>query len=239
MLHTKNHSNSVLFFEWLGGLIDGDGCFLLSKKGYGSLEITMDIRDARCLYIIKNKCGGSVKLRSNSNSIRYRLHAKLDLVALLNNLSCKLYNPIRLVQYKKVCFRYGLNLVGKPLVLNNGWLGGFFDADGCITINKVTMQLSLSIGQKNRYILEIIQFAYGGYIYFDKASNCFKWYITSKNDILFIIDYFKSAYVFSLKKNRLHLVTKFYRLKELKKQQNPACDKMFSHFFKKWDSFCV
>ena len=34
-----------IFNQWLAGLIDGDGCFLLSKKGYASLEIVMEIRD--------------------------------------------------------------------------------------------------------------------------------------------------------------------------------------------------
>lgn len=60
------------FNEWLGGLIDGDGCFLLSKKGYSSLEITKDIRDEHCLNIIKQIYGGSIKLRSGTQSIRYR-----------------------------------------------------------------------------------------------------------------------------------------------------------------------
>jgi ubiquinol-cytochrome c reductase cytochrome b subunit len=60
------------FNEWLGGLIDGDGCFQLSKKGFSSLEITKDIRDEHCLNIIKQKYGGSIKLRSGTKSIRYR-----------------------------------------------------------------------------------------------------------------------------------------------------------------------
>jgi hypothetical protein len=41
------------FNQWLAGLIDGDGCFLLSKKGYASLEIIAHIRDKNCLYQIK------------------------------------------------------------------------------------------------------------------------------------------------------------------------------------------
>jgi LAGLIDADG endonuclease len=45
--------------EWLGGLIDGDGCFLISKKGYVSFEITMGLSDEHALYQIKNKYGGS------------------------------------------------------------------------------------------------------------------------------------------------------------------------------------
>ena len=39
--------NPYQFQEWLAGLIDADGCFLLSKKGYAALEITMDIRDKK------------------------------------------------------------------------------------------------------------------------------------------------------------------------------------------------
>lgn len=41
---TKSDSDRI-FKEWLAGLIDGDGCFLLSKKGYASLEITVETRD--------------------------------------------------------------------------------------------------------------------------------------------------------------------------------------------------
>jgi hypothetical protein len=44
-----------IFNQCLAGLIDGDDCFLLSKKGYASLEIVMEIRDKHCLYLIKQK----------------------------------------------------------------------------------------------------------------------------------------------------------------------------------------
>jgi len=46
------------FFEWLAGLVDGDGYFNLSKKGIARLQITMDIRDKKALYEIKHKLGG-------------------------------------------------------------------------------------------------------------------------------------------------------------------------------------
>jgi hypothetical protein len=35
----------------------------LTKKGYASLEITMETRDKNCLFQIKNKFGGSVKIK--------------------------------------------------------------------------------------------------------------------------------------------------------------------------------
>jgi hypothetical protein len=57
------------FNQWLAGLIDGDGCFQLSKKGYASLEIVSHIRDKNCLYQIKQKFGGAVKLQFKSFKI--------------------------------------------------------------------------------------------------------------------------------------------------------------------------
>ena len=47
--------NNNQFFEYLAGIIDGDGSLLLSKQGFGSLEITMDSRDERCLQYIKHQ----------------------------------------------------------------------------------------------------------------------------------------------------------------------------------------
>lgn len=33
------------FCQWLAGFIDGNGCFLVSKQGYTSLEITVHGKD--------------------------------------------------------------------------------------------------------------------------------------------------------------------------------------------------
>ena len=44
----------LAFKEWLAGLIDGDGYFLLSKNGYNSCEITMDTRDKKVLYLVQH-----------------------------------------------------------------------------------------------------------------------------------------------------------------------------------------
>lgn len=117
---TKSSANQS-FNEWLSGLIDGDGSFLLSKKGYASLEITMDIRDEHCLNIIKNKYGGSIKLRSNANALRYRLHHKSGFLELINDVNGLIRNPNRMIQLDKICNHYNLSFVYPPkLIYNNG-----------------------------------------------------------------------------------------------------------------------
>lgn len=83
------------FNEWLAGVIDGDGCLLVSKEGYGSCEITMDINDYHTLTLIKEKLGGSVKLRSGVQAYRYRLHNKEGMINLINRINGNIRKEFR------------------------------------------------------------------------------------------------------------------------------------------------
>ena len=238
----KNSDDNSKIKEWLAGLIDGDGCFLLSKKGYASLEITMDIRDEHALQIIKNIYGGSIKLRSNANALRYRLHHKEGLLKVINDVNGLIRNSYRLVQLNKICIKYNLNLIlPKKLTYNDGWFSGFFDADGTISINKTNWTLSLSVSQKTSELLIPLVNIYGGHVYIDRGnSQSFKWYISKKEDILKLIDYFKSYPSRSGKKNRLHLVYKFFEYKNMKAHlasNDTFLGKSWVLFYKKWLNF--
>jgi len=241
-INTKLDPKSNKFIkwnQWLAGLIDGDGCFLLTKKGYASLEITMDIRDEHALQIIKNVYGGSIKLRSGANALRYRLHHKLGLLKLINDVNGHIRNSHRLIQFNKILNKYELSLIyPNKLTYNNGWLSGFFDADGTVTINKTNTQLSISASQKTSELLQPLLDIYGGNIYIDRGnSQSFKWYITKREDIIKIIEYFKINPSRSAKKNRLHLIPKYYELKDLKAHKalpNTFLYKSWQYFYIKW-----
>ena len=227
------------FFEWLAGVIDGDGCFSLSKKGYASLEITVDIRDEHALHIIKNVYGGSIKLRSGANSIRYRLHHKSGLLSLINDVNGLIRNSNRLIQLNKICQKYELNLIlPENLTYYNGWLSGIFDSEGCISINKTNTQLSISVSQKTSELLKPLVDLYKGNIYIDNGSlKSFKWYITKREDILSLVEYFKKHPSRSAKKNRLHLIPKYYELKDLKADKalpDTLLAKSWKYFQSKW-----
>lgn len=225
--------------EWLAGLIDGDGSFILSKKGYASLEITMDIRDEHALQIIKNTYGGSIKIRSGCNSLRYRLHHKSGLLSLINDVNGQIRNSKRLLQLSKICDKYDITLIyPKNLTYNNGWLSGFIDSDGTITINKTNTQLSISLSQKTSELLKPLIELYGGNIYIDRGKyESFKWYITKKEDILNLLNYFKIYPSRSSKTNRINLINKFYELKDLKAHKampDTNLAKSWNYFYNKW-----
>lgn len=239
MFSIKSKENNKNWNQWLAGLIDGDGSFLLTKKGYASLEITMDVRDEHALQIIKNVYGGSLKLRSGSKAIRYRLHHKSGLFLIIDHVNGEIRNSNRLVQLNKICEKYEISLIyPNKLKFANGWLSGFFDSDGTITINKNNTQLSISVSQKTAELLQPLIEIYGGNIYIDKSSSqSFKWYVTKREDILKLIEYFKVYPSRSAKKNRLHLVPKYYELKDLKAHKallGTKLEKSWQVFFTKW-----
>lgn len=245
LLNTKanfshNDKENIIWKEWLGGLIDGDGNLSLSKKGYASLEITMDVRDEHALQIIKNVYGGSIKLRSGANALRYRLHHKSGLLSLINDVNGLIRNSQRLVQLNKICHKYELKWIyPDKLTYDSGWFSGFFDADGTVTINKTNSQLSISVSQKTYELLQPLLGLYGGKIFIDRGSSqSFKFDITKREDILRLIEYFKTHPSRSAKKNRLHLIPKFYELKDLKANEAPQDSLLFKSwliFMEKWN----
>ena len=207
----KKKEELTKFNEWLAGLIDGDGCFQLSKKGYASIEITMEVRDKHCLYQIKDKFGGSVKLKQGLNWLRYRLHDKVGLLRLINSINGLIRNPTRLLQLSKICEKYHIDLIYPVnLEYNNGWLSGFIDSDGSIYLNKESTQIFITASQKNKLILDPLINLYGGQIYTMSKTGAFKWTVYRKDEIINLLTYFKEYPLRSKKMVRVRLIEKIY-----------------------------
>jgi hypothetical protein len=98
--------------------------------------------------------------------------------------------------------------------------------------------LSIGATQKTSELLQPLVELYGGHIYIDRGSSqSFKWYMTKREDILKLIEYFKKHPSRSAKNNRLHLIPKYYELKDLKahKAMPETClSKSWQYFFTKW-----
>lgn len=199
----------------------------------------MGIRDERALQTVKNVYGGSIKLRSGASALRYRLHNKKGLLNLIDDVNGHIRNPIRLIQLNYICVKYDITLnYPQKLTIDNGWLSGFFDADGTITINSSNWQLSISASQKTSEILTPLVELFGGYVYIDRGGHgSFKWYLTKKEDIINLIQYFKKYPSRSAKNNRLHLVPKFYQLKDMKAHIAAGAAPSDSLLAKSWDLF--
>lgn len=207
---------NLKFLEWLAGLIDGDGQFQTTKKGFSSLQIVMTINDKYTLYEIKHKYGGIIKEISGSKALKYKLFNPKGLIALVNDVNGLLRNPIRMLQLHKVCENYNIRFLDlKPLTYNNGWFSGLIDSDGSIYIDDKLGQVIISVTQKNKLLLEPLQILYGGKIKITKHKEAFQYYIYRKEEILKLIDnYFQINPLKSYKSKKLKLIKEFYLLKD-------------------------
>ena len=213
--------NEIRFNQWLAGLIDGDGCLLVSKAGYSSCEITVALADERILRIIQNKLGGAIKVRSGVKAIRWRLHNRSGMINLINRINGYIRHTSRLVQLNQVCAALNIVML-TPDILHkkHGWFAGFFDADGTIGyyLKGVYNNPQLTISVTNKLYVDVLHFknCLGGDIYFDKSKNgYYKWQIQSQSNINTFLDYTKDCPVQSIKRNRLFLVKEYYRLIDL------------------------
>jgi hypothetical protein len=71
----------------------------------------MDIRDEHALHIVKNVYGGSIKLVSGKNALRYCLRHKEGFLSLVNDVNGEIRNSNRLLQLNKICLKYDIPLI--------------------------------------------------------------------------------------------------------------------------------
>ena len=235
-----NDDKDLSFNQWLAGLIDGDGYFILTKKGYTSCEITMDARDKKALNEIKHKYGGTIKSISNANGVRYKLRHKKGLILLINDVNGLIRNPARLLQMNKLCVKYNIKLkYPDPLIFNNGWLSGFIDSDGSIYYSEASGQVFISLTQKNRYLLEPLIAIYGGRIdILSPKIEAFKYVVYRKGELFNLIDNYFTKYPLRTEKmRRINLIKQFYLFRISKKNQDIIKFNEWVNFKDKWEKF--
>ena len=230
----------LAFKEWLAGLIDGDGYFLLSKNGYNSCEITMDTRDKKVLYLLQHMYGGSVKQISNALAFKYKLRNRAGLIALINDVNGLIRNPIRLLQMNKLCVKFNIELkCSNNLTFNNGWLSGFIDSDGSIYYNEASGQVFIGISQKNKYLLEPLMHIYGGRVDISSPKiEAFKYVIYRKGELFNLIDnYFNKYPLRTEKMKRVNLIKEFYLVRLSNKNKDIVKFNEWVKFKDRWEKY--
>lgn len=81
----------------------------------------MDKIDENVLKAVKHRYGGRIRYISNSNAVKYRLAHKKGLVKLLKDVNGSIRNPGRLLEFDKLCLKYGITVKLPPkLTFKNG-----------------------------------------------------------------------------------------------------------------------
>lgn len=159
----------TIFIRWFIGFTEGDGSFITNRDGSLEFKVTQSSSDVQVLYFIKKKLGfGQVALQDkNSNTHHFRVRDKNGLSKLI-----EIFNGNLCTSYKKTQFKIWLQAwntryaeVGRPShedlrapsdnnkkpQLNDSWLAGFSDAEGCFTCSirpSKQIQLRFILSQK-------------------------------------------------------------------------------------------
>jgi len=227
------------FKWWFIGFSEGDGSFILNKNGYLEFKITQSSIDAQILFLIKKELGfGSTVIQDKRNKTHhYRVRDKKNILKLISIFNGNIITKAKKYQFKlwldgfNVKYNMSINHIessSKPN-LNNSWLSGFTDAEGCFTSSVlknsktgntiVTVRYVLS--QKNdlefsNYVADLLNGyttylkSYDGYnvtVNFSRLSKIIAYLEKHPLKTKKLIYYHKWMKVFNLVKNKEHLNT--------------------------------
>ena len=226
----KFNQPSPEFLNWFIGFSEGDGSFFNALRGDLYFVITQDTRDKQVLdYIQKTLKMGKVIVQGKTTS-RYIIQDKLGLYLIslifngnirtpeklssfnkfLNNLNKNINKPSRKLKEFDLKndyfeFIYPCNSL-REITLNDNWLLGFIDAEGCFHVsfskNKNSYSILFDISQKgleNKNVLlnKLVLLFKVGKIYKHYHENNWSFRVSGLSDTKVIINYIET-FEFSL-----------------------------------------
>lgn len=151
------------FKLWFIGFVEGDGSFIINKDGYLEFRITQSSEDAHILFMIKKELGfGVVRVQDSSNNTHYyRVRDKNNILKLISIFNGNIFLDTRKEQFKLWLSAFNLKYKENILYLdkefkpslNDAWLSGFTDAEGCFTCSIYDNKSKSAKLVRLRYIL--------------------------------------------------------------------------------------
>ena len=225
----KSLQSQTQLGHYLAGLIEGDGHFSKSQ-----LIISSHIKDRPVLEALRKHVGyGTIKPYSQQNkALRFVISSKAGLKHVLQLINGKLIGTAKYNQLLKHNYESRFNLDLQPpkkLSLDNAWLSGFADADGCFSIvmrqchtskTGLRVDLRLTIAQKDPALLTQIQDLFNAsklYTSKNPKSPHSKLTLSGYKRLPNVIDYFDAYPPLGGKLTHYRMFRRCFRLMQLKK----------------------
>lgn len=207
--HRPKHNSNLnedQFGYFLAGLIEGDGWF-----GKKELHIIFSEKDTSLAYFIKKRIGhGNVYKIISKKAVRYICKNQKGLFIILSLINGKLVSKPKYEQLVKNSYNYQFNYDILPpsnkVTLDNNWLAGFTQADGCFHISVVkskthktgfSVRLEYSLKQNNMVPLKLLydQIKLGNLSQYSSGIWCYK--SSGYKTAYTLIQYFDEYQVFA------------------------------------------
>ena len=216
------------FWDWLAGLIDGDGHLRpVGVKG-GMLEITVGLEDRPLLEYLAATLGvGVLRRRSPERAFRFGVYAAADLRWLLGELSGRLRGVERLPQLERLCDRLEVTFRPPgPLAPDSGWYAGFFDADGHLGLRfrpgRPGGSASVTLGSKFSANLAPFRERFGGPGYGPYGNRPLYYWTLAAEEPLRAFAAYARPRCRSCRSRRFGLLPAYYELRRQRVYADPA-----------------
>ena len=191
-----NSLPSSNFLTWFIGFSEGDGSFIVNNRGDLSFVITQATTDIKILYFIQETLGFGKVIAQSIKTSRYVTQSKKEIdiiISIFNGNTILLTKQDNLknfiMAFNSWVSKGSIRLVPVLFInkslkpsLNNNWLSGFTDAEGCFTCSigeKKGFSFNFSIAQKGKCNIVILK----------ELSILFKGGIISNHSIKDVYEY--------------------------------------------------
>lgn len=203
------------FLEWLLGFTEGDGSFTLSTRGVPAFVITQSTSDIQVLLYIQKTLGFGQVMKQGKSTSRFIVKNKQDLRLIIALFNGNLVFPIKLRSFTLFLEAYNkrsnlsivrlITTIVKP-TLNDNWLAGFTDREGCFTCsllgnsNRYRFRFLLSqLGLINLPIIVHLTTLIGGTVRPHSREDVFELTVNGVNKMENVFKYFDTHKLYSKK----------------------------------------
>jgi len=147
IMYPNNKKISEDWLNWFIGFSEGDGSFIIDNRN--NLQFVITQKDIKVLEMIKNTLTFGRVIKQGKLTYRFIVEQKIliELIILIFNGNMLL--PSRIKRFKVFLEMFNKKAIKGKIILsqiefikpenepslNNGWLSGFTDAEGCFTIS--------------------------------------------------------------------------------------------------------
>ena len=218
-LPNVNHP-SENFLTWLIGFTEGEGSFIVNNRGDLAFVITQSTADRQILEFIKESLGFGKVIPQSLNTSRFVTQSKTEIDIIISLFNGNIILPSKQKSFEK--FIKGFNSwVAKGRIrldsvvlknssilpsLNNSWLAGFTDGEGCFTCSigeHKGFSYNFNISQKwyiNIKVLDHLCILFnGGILSRHSEDNTYEYRIGGVKNCKNVFSYFDSHKLYTKK----------------------------------------
>ena len=170
----NNIHPSANFLTWFIGFSEGEASFVVNNRGDLAFIVTQSSSDIRVLHFIQQTLGFGKVIAQSAKTSRYVTQSKKEIEIIIKLFNGNVLLPSRQNKLEKFISAFNiwankgtvrLETIASinsciKLSLNNSWLAGFTDGEGCFTCSigeKKGFSFNYSVAQKGKENIAVLE----------------------------------------------------------------------------------